>query len=359
MAEVYGYTRIASDTAIKRLHKVPEGSTLRVTSGQVVKAGDPLAVADVAREHRLIDLVEALRIKPRQIAACLRKQEGDDIAEGEVLAERRGLLGMGGRQVIAPFDGRIVLIESGQMLLEGRRTRLEVEATLPGRVVRVEPEELVMIETSGGLVQMAWGSGGLAWGTLRVMDDTPGLVTGAGRFNIDHRGMIVAIGSPLTAEFLAGAVNIRVKGVIAASMPASLLPLLDEIEFTIGLTQGFGQVAMSERILSLLKAFNGRDIVLDTPKRADWRERRPEIIIPSTAQQAKPSVGEQTTDLAYRVGQKVWIRQAPYLGEIGTIAEVPGSPHQLASGLWASGAMVDTPSGERVFVPFANLEYLG
>lgn len=359
MAHVHSYARATTVTNIRRAHRLPEGSVPRVLVGQTVKTADTLAVAEVAREHRIIDLVEVLNVKAQRLARCLVKQAGDEVAEGEALAVKRGFLGLRRKRVLSPLDGWVVRIDGGQMLLEGERTRLEVQATAPGRVVEVEPGERVVIETTGGLLQLAWGRGGLAWGTLKVMDDEPKLVTEPARFNIDHRGAIVAIGSPLTEEFLRGAVDIRVKGIVAASARASLLPLLEKVDFPVGLTQGFGHLPMSARILRMLATYNGREIVLDTPGgRLDWRDKRPEVIIPLAQQQPVPAE-EHLSALAYNVDQKVRILQAPYLGEIGTIAALPEGPRQLASGLWASGAIVETPSGESIFVPFANLEYLG
>ncbi len=357
MSEIYAQTRVTTITTIRRRHRLPQNSVPKVMVGQTVKATENLAVAEVARDHRIIDLAEALDLRPDRVDAYLVKREGDMIDEGDVLALRRKFLRR--RRVYSPLTGQVVRIDNGQMLLEGQRTRIEVESSVPGRVIEVEPQEYVIIETTGAAIQVAWGYGNLTWGTLKVLDTLPLPDTDAERFTIDHRGAILAIGSPLTAAFLKGAIAIRVNGLIASSMHASLMPMLEGVEFPIALTQGFGQMPMSERILSLLNTYNGREIAVDMGRSGDWRERRPEIIIPLASQQSKPTPDETTAGTPIAKGQKVRVLQVPYLGEIGTVTAVSDSPQQIESGLWAPGATIEMTSGESAFVPFANLERLG
>jgi hypothetical protein len=354
---IYAHAQITALASIKRAHKLPRGSMPRVLAGQNVKANEVLAVAEVAHEHRILNIAKTLGVEPRRIISFLVKREGDIVSAGDLIAARRKFLRK--IRVTSPIDGSIIHIEEGQMLIEGKRTRIEVEATIPGKVVNIEAEKYIEIETSGALIQIAWGYGDFVWGTLKVMDGEPSLNTNADRFNIDHRGAIVAIGSPLTEEFLANAIETRVKGVIASSMRASLIPKLEGVEFPIGLTQGFGQLPMSDRIMNLLKTYNGREIALDIGDHDDWRNKRPEIIIPLVSSQEQAALEEHPGKLQLAKGQKVRIMQTPYWGEIGTITEIIGEPLQLASGLWSKGVNVETADGSTVFVPFANLEHLG
>lgn len=357
MSHVYTQSRVTTITNIRRRYRIPRGSAPKVLAGQSVKPSDTLAVMEVARRHQTIDVAGQLRINPARVPATLLKQEGAFVEEGEVLASRRRLFRR--RRVEAPFTGHIIRVHNGQVLLEGERDRVSVESTIPGRVVDIEPEAFVTVETAGALVQIAWGCGGLAFGTLRVLDEAPNVDTQSNRFTIDHRGSIVAFGSPLTLELIKGAYDIGVRGLVGSSMEAHLVPEAKEMNFPIGITQGFGTLAMSARILALLNSYNGREIVLDAGEDADWRERRPEIIIPLTSQQAPGQPAEQTPDLKFAAGQRVRLLQAPYLGEIGTITSVDKEPRRVPSGHWLEGAQVEVDSDETVFVPFANLEHLG
>ncbi len=356
---VYAHGRVATVTTIRRVRHLPPWSLVTAMVGQPVKAMDAIAIVERPQEHRIINLAERLGVKGRQyVESYVVKREGDPIQKGDVLASRKGFLGLSRRRIVAPFDGQIVQVKEGRLVLEGEGEREEIYASVPGRVTQIEIGEHVVIETQGTLIQVAWGHGGFAWGTLKVLDSTPGLSADPGRFNIDHRGAIVAIGAPLSQEFLDAAVEIRVKGLLASSMHAGLLPLVEEMEFPVGLTQGFGHMPMCGRILSLLNTHNGRDISFDMSLSSDWRDIRPEIIIPITGQAGSSGEDKDSEHEVFKVGQKVRIRQMPYLGELGTISRLPNAPQQLESGLWVPGAFVEVPTGETVYVAFANLEQL-
>jgi hypothetical protein len=178
-----------------------------------------------------------------------------------------------------------------------------------------------------------------------------------GLFNIDHRGAIVSINASLTEPFLQAAAEARVRGLIGPSMHASLMPLVERLEFPVGLTQGFGRILMAQRIAALLEANNGRELALDATMPSGWRGSRPGIIIPVERGQAAPE--RRSVVSQFQVGQQVRILHPPHLGEVGTIKALLTAPRRLANGLWAEGAEIELASRATVFVPFANLEYLG
>ncbi|HEC24130.1 MAG TPA: hypothetical protein ENI95_14555 [Chloroflexi bacterium] len=355
MNEVYAHSRVTTVSVIRRKQLLPLGGAPRVAKDQSVRVRELIAVTEVPTGHRLINAAAMLRIPPEKLGPYLVKQEGELVEKGEVLASRRVRFRLRPLQVVAPIDGYIRWVGDGRILLEGTREQIEVYSPVPGRVFAVKPEEYIIIESRGAEIQIAWASGDPIWGTLKLMDSEPSLTTETGRFNIDHRGAVVAIGSPLTREFLQEAVDIRVKGLIAPSMHASLIPLVGEAGIPVGLTQGFGHLPMSERIFSLLKTYNGRELALDV-RAEDWRETRPAIIIPIDSLVPPDDQGASQT---FKPGSKVRVLQPPYRGEIGTIKAIPETPRRLESGLWLPGAFVEVPSGETVYVPFANLEHLG
>jgi hypothetical protein len=360
-ALAFSQARIIPVTSFRRIEKLPHGAVPKVAMGQMVKAMEILAVAEIPDSRRLIDVANELRIKPAEVMAAILKRPGDVITEGESLASRSQFFGLRKRRIVSPFDGRVAWIGDGQILLEGDNQRIEVLASAPGRVTAIEPGEFITLEVSAAVVEAAWGHGGLAWGTLKLMDGTPSYSTDTGRFTIDHRGAIVAIASPLTETFVEEAIEIRVKGLIASSANASLIPTVKKAPFPIGLTQGFGQIPMSAKILAILNTHNGRELSMAMGQPSDSRKMRPEIIIPVSVAPTKQDDrdSERGEQLALRPGQRVRILQNPYMGEIGTVAEISIDPHQVSSGLWLPGAFVDIGTGRSIFVPFANLQQLG
>ncbi len=356
----FSQSRFSQVTSLRRLQKLPRGAVPKVAIGQMVKAMEIIAVAEMPEERRLIDVAQLLRVAPQEADGYLTKRLGDLVSTGETLASRPLLMGLRKRRAVSPVDGRIAWAGDGQLLLEGGRKRIEILAACPGRITAIEPGEYIIMEANGAVLDLAWGMGGLAWGTLKMMDTAPVYHTETGRFNIDHRGAVIAIASPLTEQLLKEAVDIRVRGLVAASMEASLLPAVQHAAIPVGLTQGFGQIPMAERIVSLLNTHNGREISLDVMGMGDSRQSRPQIIIP-IAQGQKPEdrAADRAGQAGLQRGQRVRILQNPYLGEIGTITDIPETPQPLASGLWLPGAYVEVAPGQTILVPFANLEQLG
>ncbi len=353
--DVFSRSRVTTVTTIRRTRLIPVSSVPTVTLSKPVKPMDVIAINELPGPLRIVRLAAILRTDPTRAESYLRRRVNDHVAKGEVLAERR--LGLRRLRALAPIEGTVVRIANGQVVVEGQGDEEEIFASVPGRVVMVEQGKQISIETVAALIQIAWGYGGLAWGTLKVMDAKPTVQADPARFNIDHRGAIVTISAPLTPEFLQAAAEIRVKGLIAGSMHSSLIPAVRKAEFPVGITQGFGSFTMADRILNLLNTYNGREAAIDMGNVQDWREMRPEIIIPVTGQSAREDRAPE--QLEFRVGQKVRILQKPNLGEIGTISALPADLNATESGFWLSGAMVQLPSNETIFVPFANLEHLG
>lgn len=64
-------------------------------------------------------------------------------------------------------------------------------------------------------------------------------------------------------------------------------------------------------------------------------------------------------DVPLRVGMNVRLTRMPYAGQVGQIANLPKSPLLLDNGLRVMCAQVALVSGDRVFVPLANLEIFG
>lgn len=355
MTQLFAKARITTIANIRRVQRLPANSVPRVLGKQTVKATEILAVGELIGRHRVVDVAAALEVNPKRVENLLVKSEGNMIDEDELLATRKRFLKKRLR-VKSPISGHIVRVENGQVLIEGERDRIEVEAALPGKILDIASGQHIVIETTGAQIQIAWGHGGLVWGTLKILDDDPSNAANTNRFNIEHRGAIIATALPLTEELIKEAADIHVKGIIGSSMSSTLVPLAEEMEFPIGLTQGFGNLPMSERVLNLLKTYNERDIALDMGMAFDWREKRPEIIIPLSEQKPAP-IDERDKGLS--AGQRVRILQSPYLGEIGTVVDVPDGPRQVASGFWLDGAVIEMASGDSVFIPVANLEQLG
>jgi hypothetical protein len=357
MSYTPSYARVTPLTLIHRRRLLPCPGEVLVSRGRLVKATEAIARAVVPQEHRFVNVARLLGVSPDRVARYLLKEVGEEVKQGETIAGRRGLLGLRRVRVSSPVTGVLKAVVGGRVLLEGEPETVEVLASVPGRIASVDPNMGAVVETHGALVQLAWGRGGLAWGVLKVMPPDQEGRADPEAFNIDHHNAIVAIDAPLNEPYLQAADEQHVRAIIAPSADAALLPVLEALQYPVALTQGFGDMRMSEQILGLLKANNGQQIALDAATPGRWRAERPEIIIPLQA--PSDPVAPYVPGEALAIRQRVRILAPPHLGEIGEIVDLPPRERCLESGLWLHGAEVKLSSKETVFVPFANLEHLG
>src|SRR5205823_10547807 len=87
---------------------------------------------------------------------------------------------------------------------------------------------------------------------------------------------------------------------------------------------------------------------------------RPEVVIPlpgASVKSAAPGATE-TNGHVLAPGVAVRIIRDPYFGIIGTAVSFPEKPQVLGSGSKARVLEVELPSGEKVFVPRANVELI-
>lgn len=90
-----------------------------------VSANDKIAVGKIIAEKRssgiekVIHLSQIFGLLPKDISKTLKKHLGDGILKGDVLAEKKGNLGMGSKKIISEFSGTIIRIneESGDLII--------------------------------------------------------------------------------------------------------------------------------------------------------------------------------------------------------------------------------------------------
>jgi len=357
MTRIHVYGHLAEQKRIRHMVHLPRNSNVVVKPGQAVKALEAVAVSEVTGEHRIVNIAKLLGVRPKRAENYMLKLKGQAVDEGENLAQLKRFLRRN-RVVKSPIAGAIIRIEDGIALLEGRSLFREIHAPIPGRVAQVEPGLFVIIETVADQIELAWGWGGYAWGTLKVLG-RDGDASEDTRFNIDHRGALVALSATLTEKLLQEAIDIRVKGLVAASGHSTLIPLIREAGFPVGFVQGFGDLPTSPALLALFRKYDGYEVALDAGKGIDWRGKRPEIIIPLESGERAQPLPREDPPQNFTSGQRVRILQSPYYGEIGTIRTIPDRPMYLPNGLLIPGALVQVSSGDVVYIPFLNLEFLG
>ena len=141
-------------------------------------------------------------------------------------------------------------------------------------------------------------------------------------------------------------------GIIAGSMPATLLQTVQTLPFPVLLTEGFGKQSMSAQIFTLLKEAEDKEASLFCDYDPQLGQR-PEVVIPKTANPNTPLVSAAQP---IRVGQEVKLLRAPYSGQLGKVEKIYNLSQILATGAKAQGVNVRLADGNVVFIPYANID---
>ncbi|MGE5643156.1 MAG: hypothetical protein ACM3Y8_09105 [Byssovorax cruenta] len=346
-------THVLPLTTIVRERLLPVPGKVNVHVNQRVNPTDVIAETTFAREHVLLDVARTFGISPAAADKLIRVQEGDKLTQDALIAESSGLFA---RSIKAPRPGRVMIVGSGQVLMEVGDTRIELRAGLPGLVSQVIPDRGVVIRTAGALVQGVWGNGRIDNGLMVNLLEKPDDVLSAGRLDVSLRGSVILGGQVRDVETLKAAAELPVRGLILSSMPSSLLQAAYQMRFPIMVTEGFGAIPMNSAAFKLLTTNNKREATVNAEHFDRYTGSRPEVIIPLpiSSEPDEPNPYEP-----FAAGQQVRMRRPPNVGMIGTISNLLPGLSLLPSGLRAPAADVKLENGENVTVPLVNLELVG
>lgn len=338
---------------IIRERTLPVAGKINAHVNQRVNPTDVIGEASFAREHVLLDISRSFGVSPAAADKMIKVNQGDRVQQGALIAESRGLFP---RTIKAPRAGRVMIVGSGQVLMEVGDARVELRAGLPGVVTQVLPERGVVIRTAGALIQGVWGNGRIDNGLMVSLLEKPDDVLSAERLDVSLRGSVILGGHVRDVETLRAAAELPVRGLILSSILSPLLVTAYQMRYPILVTDGFGALPMNSAAFRLLTTNNKREATVNAEHLDRYAGNRPEVIIPLPVSSEPP---EPSDFEAFAVGQTVRLRRPPSAGMIGTVSDLPAGMSTLPSGLRAPAAEVKLENGETVLVPLVNLEVVG
>lgn len=343
---------ISSRMPVRRERLLPTPGAILVSVGDYVDPADVVAETEIPGSIRVLDAAKTLQVEPEKVSEYLRVNIGEKVSEGQVLAERGRLLWR--RSLVSPTSGTLSLLnERGYLLIRGSPKREQRQAMMRGQITHVMAGRGVIIEGSGALLQGIWGNNKENFGLLQILVDKPDEAISLNMIGAGQRGTIMVVGATIDREGLEQARAVQVRGLIVGGIDGSLLALANDMPYPIMLTEGFGHHPIGTLIFKLLKEMNGRDAVLSAHHVVRHGRTRPELFIPRTGA-TKPL--KQTGSLAPE--DRVRILSEPYLGQVGIVSANHSIRHQLPNKLSVIVCEVTLLSGEKIFVPYSNLERL-
>lgn len=354
MSDVFAPARhILNLTAVRRVRRLPVPGTVTVRVNEDVQAQDVVAEAEVQARHRYLDLARGLGVPPERVVEHLRREPGDRVESGDVIA---GPVGMARRTVRAPGEGQIVTLRDGKLLFQQVGRVIEVRAGFPGTVVATDGIQSVTIETTGALVQGVWGNGRQDFGVLHLVGSGPASRLKPDGLDIELRGGILVAGHCDNPAPFNQATDLSVRGIILGSMSANLIPLAERLPYPVVVLECFGAKPIGSAMFELLANNAGREASVEGRPPAPYEADRPEVLIPLPANR---EVDLPQQAMALSPGIRVRVTREPYLGKLGVVREIMDHAVEYDSGVLSSSAVVDMEGGGPKTVPLANLEIVG
>jgi len=134
----------------------------------------------------------------------------------------------------------------------------------------------------------------------------------------------------------------------------------EAVPMTLIITEGFGSLAMNDRVVSILKRAEGAQASINGATQVRAGAERPEIITRVTEEDSQHDAAESAATAGLQVGSRVRIIRVPYFGAQGRVTALPKELSQIETGALARVAHVRIElEGREVVVPRANIELAG
>ncbi|MDD2544139.1 MAG: hypothetical protein PHC57_06895 [Candidatus Cloacimonetes bacterium] len=374
MGQAYSAGLTVTDSIILRKERIlPLKGEVLVKKGAKVKGDDVVAQTLLPGKVVPFNLANKLGVTPAQLLQYIKIKPGDQITKKTVLAENKGLFGLGlfKSEVRSPVDGEVENISAvtGQVLLREPRIPVQVKAFLDGMVTEVIEGEGVVIENKSAYIQGIFGIGDETLGELKMLADTPDDELDAGKIDDSCRDKILVAGSFVPFFVIDIARKHGVKAIITGGIDDQDIKKLlgydigvaitghENVGITIICTEGFGKIKMADKTFNLLKQFDGKKASVHGHTQIRAGVIRPEIIIPLDFDENE-LVSKEASLPVLEIGTLVRIIRQPHFGRIARVTALPEELTMVESETLVRIMEAEFDDGTKISLPRANVEVI-
>ncbi len=364
--------------AVARIdRRLPQAGEVLVRVGKRVDPDDIVARAFVPGTPQILNIARALAISPALVPRAMRREVGNKVMQGEVLARSSRI---GGRVSLAPISGQITAIDdqTGYVTITPERENRDILASVRGYIVDVFPHEGVRIETPAAQIYGIIGVGEERSGVLQLLVTAPDEPITPEMIDARSAYAIIIGGSTITAAGLRRAVQEQVRGVIVGSIAEPELRAFAggqgydiwrtdagswqlglrgaAPELTLVVTEGFGDRPMAAPLFDVLAAHDRQEALISGITQIRAPQRRPTVVIPLSLRTTQEDMEPPRPIL--RVGAQVRLLDQAHLGQTAMVRSLSQAPRRLDSRARAQAADVELADGTRLLLPQTALEVL-
>ena len=373
--EAHAYTpglKVKRRMIVEKTRRLPIEGEVLIEKGAKADFETIVAKTEIPGDPLIIRADELLGLPTSDVPTFFIKKIGEEVEEGEVIARYSAFFGLVKKELKAPVKGTIESYSdtTGQMILRSAPIPVVVNAYIQGQIEEIIPREGVVIKTEAAYLQGIFGIGGERHGILHMVAESPDETLTEDKINPEHKGMILVGGNLATYGALIKAIEYGVKGIIVGGIKGRDISKLlgyeigvaitgeEDIDLSLIVTEGFGEMDMSHRTFNLLKDFEGKQAAINGTTQIRAGVLRPEVIIPYEQQESGSFTDEPELSGGMKPGTPVRIIADPYFGKIGTVTNLPVQLQIVETGSQVRVVDVQLDGGEEVTVPRANVEII-
>jgi uncharacterized protein (TIGR01319 family) len=245
-------------------------------------------IQDYSNKPKTIKVAKRLNMKPKNMMGYMKKGLNDFVYAGDVIASKIVDVRELKHAVIitAPTTGTITDIdrEKGTVTIQYNRQPYRRTAGVTGKVVKKVEGHSVTIAYDGNTLNGIIGFGSENWGKLKFIESHYQLS------ECNSENIVVYTGK-INLAFLKNAEELKLKGVVAASIDnADLVEFTGEeigvaltgnesIPFPLIITEGFGDFTMFKEYSEFLKKHDGKFIYINGHTQIRAGVTRPKMIV--------------------------------------------------------------------------------
>jgi hypothetical protein len=364
--------RVAELTVFRKERRLPIQGEVVVGKGDRVTSDTVVARTHLPGNVQLVNVASKLGLPPEDLPTVMKKKEGDPVAKDEAIAETQGFFGLFKSRVPSPCDGTVESISTvtGQIILREPPTPIEIDAYIDGEIVEILENEGVVVQAVGTFIQGIFGIGGEKSGEVQVAVERPDEALEASLIDDSMRGKVIVGGSHVTWDGLQKAMSVGASGVVVGGFDDPDLRRLlgkdlgvaitghEDLQTTLILTEGFGEIAMAGGTFDLLKSRAGRKASINGATQIRAGVIRPEIVVAIEEASVGDGIAEKASASGLDVGSIIRVIRAPHFGRLGTVTDLPNELRKMESESMVRVLVVRFDDGTEATLPRANVEMI-